>query len=62
MEIIITILLAANTATVGIAAALLFKRLDTMDASIARAHSRIDSHTVNSSIHCSPEKQTRVHA
>ena len=56
MEIIITVLLAANTATVGVAAALLFKRLDTMDSSIARAHARLHSHTANSEIHCSPVK------
>jgi hypothetical protein len=44
MEVVITVLLAANTATVGIAAAMLFKRLDMMDASISRAHGRLDDH------------------
>lgn len=57
MPIIITILLATNTGVVAIAATLLFRRLDSQDASLIRAHGRIDDHIGKGELHCSPEKQ-----
>lgn len=44
---IIAALLAANTAIVGLAAKLLFDRLDKQDESIAKCHQRIDGHIDN---------------
>lgn len=44
LQIIITILLAVNTFTVGIAAKMLFSRLDKQDNNIDAAHNRITQH------------------
>ena len=55
---IITILLGANTAVVGIAAALLFNRLNHQDQSIGRAHQRIDDHVGDHVVHTISVNQT----
>lgn len=49
--LLITILLAANTSILGVASALLFKRLDNQDKALARERERIDTHTQDHGIH-----------
>ena len=56
MQELIAILIAMQTGILGITATMLFKRLDSMEASITRAHKRIDTHHENATIHCSPDK------
>ncbi|MBN2684403.1 MAG: hypothetical protein JXR40_03920 [Pontiellaceae bacterium] len=46
LELIITLLLAANTAVVGFGVKMLLARLDFQDAKLEHAHDRITEHVI----------------